>query len=285
MALLHYFDDRQDSLVVDFEHGRIWVYRCNESESFTRGMATREHFRYTELHNMPNPFEQPQEGPQEPKEEPEKKSEHIPEKSEGYYIETNPNKKIFVEVGAAYGIAIIGHQDEGGLKFGGEMSYIGIDTVNFPIDTNDQFREAKARGEDVRYEICFAEHLRFQDETVDEIFYGNVFGDPRTQLTREQFLKEAWRVLKHGGKLTIFEDNTPFDFDIQSGEDSGGELLKVWLSETGFSIEKLVKGGDIEYLELGKKYYGDAPQSHAFSEYILIARKIEKAVEQKTQAS
>ncbi len=108
-----------------------------------------------------------------------------------------------------------------------------------------------------------AEHLPLQDESVDEIFFGNIFG----LLQFSQYAKilpilaEAYRVLKKDGTLVVNENNTPIDSFDMSG----------LLEQAKFRVETLHNVN-----EMNDKYGQDRPNfitSLSMKSYLLIAKK------------
>jgi arsenite methyltransferase len=129
----------------------------------------------------------------------------------------------------------------------GETGYIiGVDM------TPDMIRLARKNVEksgytNVEFRLGEIEHLPVSNESVDVIISNCVIN---LSLDKEQVLKEAFRVLKHGGRLSISDvvataalpEQIRQDLTMMSGCIAGAEYvenIKVMLHNTGFKDIKM----------------------------------------------
>ncbi len=149
-----------------------------------------------------------------------------------------PATKVFVEVGTnQLPVTFMAKRE-----FKDNEMYVGIDTdaemVRFA-------RHATREGQNATFIEARGEQLPLKNESVDEIFFGNVFGAPRIpEHKKAKFLDEAERVLKTGGSLVIKETNTPPDF---------AKLMKLFAGRNLHEERKLTPK-DKEWIEELHKY-------------------------------
>lgn len=140
-------------------------------------------------------------------------------------------KKVFLEIGTSQlPVSWIG------AKRFEDTVYIGIDLDDRDIKAaKDSSRDgvfrkkSKQELKNLNFIKADATETPLKDNSVDEVFIGNVAGAISNWITKK-ILGEARRVIKPTGKLVIKETNTPEDL----------ELLKNTLMREGFSIEKIV---------------------------------------------
>lgn len=151
-------------------------------------------------------------------------------------------KRVFVEIGTRdFPISWVGNK-----KFGKNDIYAGLDLNESHLREG---RENTDSADKLQKNIYFiradAATLPFENETTDEIFFGNVFGDPSISIQKkETFLEEAKRILKNGGNIIIKETNTPFP-----------ENSMIKLAEKhGIAIKKMVRKSSPDWKEEVDKY-------------------------------
>ncbi len=149
-------------------------------------------------------------------------------------------KKIFIEIGTN----ILPITFVGGKRIKNSEIYIGLDknleNIKQAKKISDSIKDFKKHKGKIFFINADATHLPFKENFADELYFGNVFGDPSISLSDKiKFIKEAIRVLKQGGIIIIKEDNTPIDM----------EILKKLLNSEGFDIKKIVKPTDANWHE------------------------------------
>src|SRR3990167_631471 len=135
----------------------------------------------------------------------------------GLTIETEKPKKVFLEVGLSpnwkQGPLVF---DEGSLATDHDM-YVGLDYRAESV--NEASSLAKEKGtKNALFVQADAQNTPFDSETIDTIYFGNVFGgvydgDNAPEGTRDRFIQEARRILKPTGRVIIFENLTPENAD------------------------------------------------------------------------
>lgn len=198
-------------------------------------------------------------------------------------------KNVFVDFGSGNNPVAESHPE----KFSSDTLYIGIDYNEEALRNGQQKFLDKTKGNklDQPANVLFVRAekgaLPLGDQSVDELHFGNVFGEPyylefkKNEPTQEifeiknkgkisTFIQDAHRILSEGGVLSILETYTPGD--------SNGKVLKEVLKENGFKIDRIVSGRDPEFrAELQKyntTYKSVQGQEHFFGEaYILYAHK------------
>ncbi len=149
---------------------------------------------------------------------------------------------VFVEVGTnQLPVTFMGEK-----RFGGENDmYIGIDVKKKDVVMAKQVHEFGPKGQHATFVQASAEQLPLKDESAEEMFFGNVFGDPSIDTgAMSTFLSEAERVLKQGGQLIIKETNTPIDI----------EELRNLLSWHHFREERVITTEDKNWKEELRPY-------------------------------
>ncbi len=178
----------------------------------------------------------------------------------------SPQKRVFVEVGTNKAPVPFAGRKE----FGSNDVYIGIDLAEESVrGAREYVKDAAAaaeRDESGKNNLFFlsadAKSLPLREKSVDELYFGNVFGYPAIEPPELlNFLSEARRVLKSSGKIIIKENNTPADL----------EFLRKMLKQKGFAVKKLVRAGDKNWEEEISLYDKYPPVRDS---YILEAGKI-----------
>ena len=131
-------------------------------------------------------------------------------------------------------------------------------------------RDAKEDVESVRVSIHKKDNMLFvhgdarklplKTESADEIFMGNVLGDPSISGSdKEAMLKEARRGIKSGGRLIIRETYTPLR--LKNVE----ELCR----KAGFMVEKVITGKNNEEMTELKRFnrFDQRTFSHGYALY------------------
>ena len=168
-----------------------------------------------------------------------------------------PATKVFVEVGTnQLPVTFMAKRE-----FKDNELYVGIDTdaemVRFA-------RHATGEGQNATFIEARGEELPLKNESVGEIFFGNVFGAPRIPDHKKvKFLDEAERVLKPDGLLVIKETNTPPAF---------AKLAKLFEGRS-LHEERKVTPKDKEWLEELRKYE-DLGMMTDSSSFLVFLKKI-----------
>jgi len=129
----------------------------------------------------------------------------------------------------------------------------------FTVDMRDHEAEiSKNFGEDlgVGFEAIQGDgsNLPFVENSVDEMIFNNVFGDPST-VGHDDMLLEALRVLKSGGQIVITEHITPGVFLKVFGQNK--EQIDSYLQEHGIDLKvKKFSTDDVDV----DSYVGDKKQ-------------------------
>ena len=162
------------------------------------------------------------------------KTENNIEKKEGI----GP-KRIFVEIGNGFSsVARVG-----GLEFKDNNYYVGVD-----LGQKDHSKGVSSKN--VFFVEAKGQNLPFENSSVDEIFLGNVLGDPDIHTdVLGSILSQAKRALKKGGVLIILETYTP-------RRDLGYRTVDYVLGHRGFKKIREVKFGDPDFKQEMDKYYG-----------------------------
>lgn len=189
-------------------------------------------------------------------------------------------RRVFVEIGTNRNpVPVIGEK-----KFEEGDVYIGVDV------SEERVRDAKGMAileksetgkEDRKKNLFFisadAKALPLQEKSVDELYFGNFFGDPaivpdyfweptdKARKTVERFLDEASRVLGDKGKIIIKENNTPANL----------RFLQGILRSKGFAVKKFVKVEDKNWREEIAPYdkFSIMARNPHVDSYILEAEK------------
>lgn len=135
--------------------------------------------------------------------------------------------------------------------------------------------ETKQDRENIHFISADAAKLPFSENSIHEIYFGNVFGDPHiSNIQRQEFLNDAFRVLDKDGALIIRESTTPADFP---------SLLAI-LREKGFLVNKVIRpkigyyhgeyrNKDPEW-EKAIAPFNKRLSSYGTSHYLIYAKKI-----------
>lgn len=143
-----------------------------------------------------------------------------------------------LELGSGVNPAV---KEQGKIFKDGTVRYIGID---LPSSFSGLNRDADLIGAEVG-------RLPLRENSIDTIIMRSMFGQfkdsPRSWTShldnvRMAGLWEAFRVLKPGGKIFVFEENTPMEND----------LVEYWLKYAGFSIK--------DYQQMNESYE-DVPEN------------------------
>ena len=158
-------------------------------------------------------------------------------------------QKFFVEVGTnANPVPAIGTKE-----FSENEIYIGLDISPLQAKTasrmplTSEVAEGRRKGPEVKKNMFFiaadGRHLPLENQTVDELYFGNVFGDPsiapdflkgptaQGRQMAEGLVDEVKRALRPDGKVIVMENNTPANLPF---------LRRIFL-ERGFEIKKMVR--------------------------------------------
>lgn len=179
--------------------------------------------------------------------------------------ELPPTSHIFVEVGPdeARAAPIIGDKKtvESGLYVAVELNH------GASKKTREALNELQKNQERKNHFVIEGNATKMSflgDSSVDEIYFGNVFGDPKSSGTY-LLLKEAKRVLKKAGRLVVRED-MPASKPLK--------IVELDLTDLGFVVEKVVRPHDPEWKKEINVYSRlSATDKYLSSEnYLLFAR-------------
>lgn len=165
-------------------------------------------------------------------------AEKVPEVKEGH----EGPKRVFVEIGPrAQPVTWMGRR-----HFGENDMYIGIDIDERELRDAPEVTDPAHTSENIHFLAGDARKLPLKENSVHEIYFGNVFGDSVhiRDSDREQFVTEAKRVLKTGGELIIKETASPIS------QSSIGDLLLRY----GFAVEKVIRPTDAGWEEMVGQY-------------------------------
>ena len=177
--------------------------------------------------------------------------------------DTRPSR-LFVEIGTSYNPATF----QGRRAFGESDIYIGFDkdmrTVQQGKEKNDWVSDR--HGKNVFFAAGDGTEMPLKNESADELYFGNVFGDPgaeRQEDFHKRLLTEAQRLLRNTGTLIIGETNTPHEL----------ESLTKKLQESGFEVESVLHGADPAWESEMRQY--STPAARAKYGYCVRAKKIQ----------
>lgn len=169
----------------------------------------------------------------------------------------------------------------------GNARYYGID---LPFEYNGRKRKKnEEEGNNIVFVVGDAAALPFQDNTMNTVLMRSVFGQfteragnapYHLENIRSGALFESFRVLKPGGQLIIFEENTP--------EQKG--LVESWVQYAGFIPTQLLTLQDAfenlpeddTWRTLRGLYFSETTAQHLWpggyfnDPYILVSEKPEK---------
>lgn len=154
--------------------------------------------------------------------------------------------RVFVELGPSrIPVPAIGER-----AFNEKNVYIGIDRNREALAEG---REEMDRGNpNVHFLAGDVRELPVRDGTADEVFLGNILGDPGITLQRKlQFMNEAKRILKPGGTIIVKETHTPIR--LQEFDDI--------VRQHGFALMKGVPEESEKWAEAIKPYETAAARS------------------------
>jgi SAM-dependent methyltransferase len=100
--------------------------------------------------------------------------------------------------------------------------------------------------ENINFMMADAHNLPFAPNSVDEVFFSNVFGSQLGEDSLEKILSSVSRVIKSDGKVVIRETGTPWW--------SWPEKLPDFLKENGFEVEEFANYGSPRYQEFLDTY-------------------------------
>lgn len=191
--------------------------------------------------------------------------------------------RIFLEIGCgAQPVPVVAERE-----FIGNDSYLGIDPHTqalFGLNGAEEKVSQSKPDENIKFMPSTASRVDLPDESVDEVYMANVIGDPSIEgerlarLRRERnkawnsaddssprpklitaedlivlpnILREAHRLLRQSGRLTILETSTPPDLSWMT------DLLRIG----GFVRLDRVTSRSPRWEETIKPYYKNPPQS------------------------
>lgn len=186
-------------------------------------------------------------------------TENIENRTKAFEENLKPHR-VFVEVGTnEIPVTAMGER-----KFGPEDTYIGID-LTMAEDAKRTTEALSKQPSNYLFITAIGERLPLKEGVADELYFGNVFGDPSIpDGTKDKFLQEARRALKKDGLLIVKETNTPLD----------QEEMKSFLRKNMFEVEKIVTPRDADWAEATAPYdmvstRGDFVDKYSF---LLVAK-------------
>lgn len=173
-------------------------------------------------------------------------------------------KRVFVEIGTKYSPATF----LGRRKFGENDTYVGFDRDVLSLregkNTTDNL-VAERHGKNVFFVAGNGETMPLKEASADELYFGNVFGDPRTsEGSKAKLLAEAHRILRDSGTLIIQETYTP---------EVAGDM-ETLLRMHGFEVETTLKDTDETWESQMRKYHTPGSRQKYTNSYLLHAKKI-----------
>ncbi|MBI3627464.1 MAG: class I SAM-dependent methyltransferase [Candidatus Sungbacteria bacterium] len=134
----------------------------------------------------------------------------------------------------------------GSREFSEDETYIGVDKSRKYARQNQELaKDDFPENENIHFLQADAKKLPVRNESVDEVFLGNLLGSSNiSEEEKNKFLQEAKRILKTGGKVIVKETNTPAlpqDFVDMA-------------RRNGFILEKAVSANSPEWPEAVRPY-------------------------------
>ncbi|MHA1995674.1 MAG: arsenite methyltransferase [Candidatus Hodarchaeales archaeon] len=164
-------------------------------------------------------------------------------------------------------------------KTGETGNVIGIDMTSQMIDKAR--RNAKQdEYQNVEFRLGEIEHMPVADSTVDLIVSNCVIN---LSVDKNQVFKEAYRILKPGGRLVVSDIMLQYEFPEavkQALADSPGCVSRAWVTDDYVSVIKKAGFENIEILESQlikpqKKYTGDSESSTRKRSIVVSGKKLE----------
>lgn len=141
-------------------------------------------------------------------------------------------KKIFLEIGSN----VTSVPAQGERIFSQDELYIGIEPSPKVFEAKKFSEIVGGKKENINFIQAVGEHLPIKDNSVDELYVGNVFCDPDITCHPSWLVPEFFRVLITNGKLIIVGTNTPSEFDSKE--------VNELITENGFLIDKVIHPTD-----------------------------------------
>lgn len=166
-------------------------------------------------------------------------------------IKEQTPKKVFVEIGT-YSSAVTWIGNRG---FGPDELYIGVDINKENASSSRSATNVymKDRGQDTSNMLFVnadARRMPVKDGSADEVFIGNVLGDPLIRdVDKERFISEAERMMSENGRLIIKENNTPADI----------AKVRKFLEKNNLKEEKIITNQSPEWNEAIRQYQRAGP--------------------------
>lgn len=126
-----------------------------------------------------------------------------------------------------------------------DEDYVAADDVS-TTTRNQRLAQEQRPGENIEFIYGDMNNIPLQDESVHEIFAGNVLGQSASGFYAA--LGELSRVAEDGAQLVIKENTTPHPIESTIGIQ--GQLFG------DFMIDRIVRGDEPEYAQLNQ-HYGD----------------------------
>lgn len=177
--------------------------------------------------------------------------------------------RVFVDLGSGvFPAAFVGNRE-----FKDKDYYIGVEANKKNIETGIggivlNPDNLSRMNENVFFlNESVARRLPIPDESVDEVFLGNILGEYAINFI-EPFLLQSYRVLKPGGDLIILEVITP---DVAEDRSKAG--LDKFVEQFGFERVRRIKWGEPGFKEEILKYSGHQIKRLSGGEFIVYFKK------------
>lgn len=173
-------------------------------------------------------------------------------------------KKVFIELGS--GNAPVSWA--GKKEFDENEIYVGIDRASADLlEAKERMEEVGAENKNIHFVQTNIKTLPLKNHSADEVFLGNVLGDPSIKdAEKDKFIEEAKRVLKENGRIVIKETYTPPDY----------KYLKDFIKKHGLSVEKGADINNPEWKELVEPYDKTSAKSKWSGSYIVYLKPIDR---------